>query len=351
LLDAARRGDEGAYAELIEPHRGELHAHCYRMLASVHDAGDAVQEAMVRAWKGLARFENRSSVRTWLFKIATNTALDAARGRARRELPLDRSAPAVPADDLGSPLHETRWLEPYPDQLPGASDGPASPEARYEVRESLELSFVAALQHLPPQQRAVLIIRQVLGFSALETAELLDTTVPAVNSALQRARATTATLLPDRSQGRTLAALGDDRVRDLAGRYADAIERSDIDGLCAMLTEDATWSMPPDPEWYRGLPDIAAFHIESVAPECWRHRPARANGQLAVGGYMYDPGLDSYVATVLDVLTLRGDRIAAVTAFFTTAQLQQMGPEETWSIAPVEFARFGLPETLPAESG
>jgi RNA polymerase sigma-70 factor (ECF subfamily) len=183
------------------------------------------------------------------------------------------------------------------------------------VRESLELSLVAALQHLPPQQRAVLIIRQVLGFSALETAELLDTTVPAVNSALQRARATTATLLPDRSQGRTLAALGDDRVRDLAGRYADAIERSDIDGLCAMLTEDATWSMPPDPEWYRGLPDIADFHIESVAPERWRHWPARANGQLAVGGYMYDPGLDSYVATVLGVLHppgrphRRGDRV------------------------------------------
>jgi RNA polymerase sigma-70 factor, ECF subfamily len=339
LLDAARRGDEHAYDELVEPHRPELHAHCYRMLASVHDADDAVQEALVRAWKGLARFEGRSSVRTWLFRIATNAALDTVRGRGRRELPVELLA-------TGRPLHETKWLEPYPDQTLGAGAPPASPEARYETRESLELSFVAALQYLTADQRAVLILREVVGFSASETAEALDTTVPAVNSSLQRARKAAAGRIPDRNQQLTLRTLGEDGVRVLAERYADAIERSDIDELCSMLTQDATWAMPPDATYYRGQAEIAAFLARDVSRERWRHLTSQANGQLAVGCYTFVEEQSCFVASVLDVLTLDDDRIASVTAFFTTSQLKRMGHGDD-AVGAVEFSRYGLPETLP----
>ena len=188
LLKAAREGDEGAYGSLVEPHRGELHAHCYRMLGSVHDAEDALQEAMLRAWRGLPRFEGRSSLRSWLYKIATNTCLDAIARRPKRMLPLDHGPAADPDDGPGEPLVESVWVEPYPDELLGVEDGPAAPEARYERREGVELAFIAALQHLPANQRAVLILREVLGFSAQEVADSLETSVPSVNSALQRAR-------------------------------------------------------------------------------------------------------------------------------------------------------------------
>jgi len=349
LLNAARRGDEDAYRELVESHRAELHAHCYRMLASVHDADDAVQEALVRAWKGLSRFESRSSVRTWLFRIATNTALDAAHGRARRELPVSLFPAAGPGEGPGDPLHETPWMEPYPDQLLGASETLASPEARYESRESLELSFVAALQHLTAQQRAVLIIRDVLGFSAIETAELLDTTVPAVNSLLQRARGAAATRLPERSQQDSLRAMGDERIRELAERYAAAIAHNDVDGLCSMLTADATWSMPPHPHWFSGRSAIAEFLANDVASERWRHRTSHANGQLAVGCYTFDADRGCFLGSVLDVLTVEGSQIASVTAFFTTELLQKMGYDGAQFVGAVEFARFGLPATLPVQ--
>jgi RNA polymerase sigma-70 factor (ECF subfamily) len=195
------------------------------------------------------------------------------------------------------------------------------------------LAFVAALQHLTGHQRAVLIIREVLGFSAVETADLLDTSVPAVNSVLQRARATAGARLPERSQQDALRQLGDVHVQDLAARYADAIQRSDIEGLCSMLADDATWSMPPAPNWYRGIPAIARFHTDFVASERWRHRTTPANGQLAVGCYTFNSAERCYVGGVLDVLTLTGDRIAAVTAFIGA-----------------DFSSFGLPHSLPVES-
>jgi RNA polymerase sigma-70 factor (ECF subfamily) len=198
LLAAARAGDEGAYRHFVEAHRAELHAHCYRMLGSVHDAEDALQEALVRAWRGVGRFEGRSSVRTWLYRITTNACLDVVARRPKRVLPLDYGPAAGPHEGPGAPLVESVWIEPYPDERLGLEDGFAAPEARYEQRESVELAFIAALQLLPARQRAALILREVLGFSSREVADLLETTVAAVNSALQRARKT----LDERSPSR-----------------------------------------------------------------------------------------------------------------------------------------------------
>src|SRR5207248_11002561 len=185
LLDAAKAGDEGAFARLVEPYRAQLHAHCYRMLGSVHDAEDALQEALLRAWRGLSRFEGRSSLRSWLYTIATNTCLSAIERRPKRVLPIDYGPATDPHVAPGEPIVESVWLEPYPDETLGLEDGYAAPEASYEQREGVELAFVAALQHLPANQRAVLILREVLGFSAKEVAETLQTTVASVNSALQ----------------------------------------------------------------------------------------------------------------------------------------------------------------------
>src|ERR671930_1582070 len=252
LPAAARRGDEDAYARLLAPYRSELHAHCYRMLGSVHDAEDALQDASLRAWRGLQRFEGRSSLRSWLYTIATNTCLNAIARRPKRVLPIDYGPATDPSDGLGMPLVETVWIEPYPDETLGVEDGFAAPEARFEQRESLELAFVAALQLLPATQRAVLILREVLGFSAKEVADTLETTVASVNSALQRARKTIDDKLPERSQQATLRALDDDEVRVLVERYVDAWERNDVDAVVAMLTEDATFAMPPNLAWFRG---------------------------------------------------------------------------------------------------
>jgi RNA polymerase sigma-70 factor, ECF subfamily len=329
LLDAARGGDHNAYRELVEPHRAELHAHCYRMLGSVHDAEDALQEALLRAWRGLARFEGRSSTRSWLYKIATNTSLRLMERRPKRVLPADHR-PASDGDvEPGEPLVESAWVEPYPDEQ--IADGRATPDARYEQREGVELAFIAALQHLPARQRAVLILREVLGFSAQEAAETLDTTVPSVNSALQRARRTLDERLPDRSQQSTLRELGDERMRGLVEGYMDALERADVDAVLALLTEDAAWSMPPMSTWYRGHEALATFLRNGPFNVAWRHLPAGANGQLAVGCYLLDEDSGTYEGYVLDVLTLRGDRIAEVTAF----------------IGPDVLPRFGLPARLP----
>src|SRR5437764_4896777 len=227
LLKAARGGDETAYNRLVEPHRGELHAHCYRMLGSVHDAEDALQETLLRAWRGLAKFEGRSSLRSWLYTIATNTSLNAIEKRPKRVLPIDYGPAADPHGGPGEPLLESIWVEPYPDERLGLGDGLAGPEARYEQREAVELAFIAALQHLPANQRAVLILREVLGFSAEETAEALETTPASVNSALQRARATIEDRLPDQTQQATRRELGDERLRELVDRYVQAWERAD----------------------------------------------------------------------------------------------------------------------------
>jgi RNA polymerase sigma-70 factor, ECF subfamily len=335
LLAAAREGDEDAYRQLVEPRRAELHAHCYRMLGSVHDAEDSLQEALLRAWRALPRFQDRSSLRTWLYRISTNTCLDVIARRPKRVLPIDYGPAADPHDSPGEPLVESVWVEPYP----------IAPEASYELRESVELAFVAALQHLPPNQRATLILREVLGFSAQEVADALGTSVASVNSALQRARKTIDERLPDQSQQATLRALGDDGIRELVERYADALERGDVDAVVALLAEDATWSMPPCPVWYRGEA-LATFLAEYPGRERWRHLPAQANGQLAVGCYMWDGERRDFHAAVLDVLTLRGDRIAAVTAFLAPWVFRRFG-DVPGHMTPDAFARFGLPETFP----
>jgi RNA polymerase sigma-70 factor (ECF subfamily) len=346
-LERARSGSDAAYQELVEVYRAELHAHCYRILGSVQDAEDALQDALLRAWRGLAGFEGRSSLRSWLYKITTNAALDVAQRRSRRELPMAHGPAAGPGEGPGAALLESVWVEPYPDQAFGVTSGFASPEARYERRESLELAFVAALQYLPPLQRAVLILREVLGFSNQETAGLLDTTVPAVQSALQRGRAAARDRIPARSQQATLRTLGDQRLRELAGRYCDAVERADVGALVGMLTEDATWAMPPILTWYRGRPAIAAFLRDYAYNESWRQVATRANGQLAVGRYTFDARQRRWVASVFDVLTLDGDHIAEVTGFVTAELLSRWGTEDDRFVGATAFPRFGLPAVLP----
>jgi RNA polymerase sigma-70 factor (ECF subfamily) len=355
LLEAARGGDETAYGRLVEQHRAELHAHCYRMLGSVHDAEDALQDALLRAWRGLARFEGRSSLRSWLYTIATNACLDAIARRPKRVLPIDYGPAADPHDAPGEPLVESVWVEPYPDVTLGLQDGFAAPEARYELRESVELAFIAALQHLPPNQRAALILREVLGFSAREVAEALDTTVASVNSALQRARRTIDERLPDRSQQATLRALGDERLSDMVESYMDAMQRGDIDAVVAMLTEDAAWSMPPLASWYGGLEEISVFLARGPLSGDWRwrHLPTRVNGQAAVGVYSWDAEQQAHLPFALDVLTLDGARIREITAFVTrTTEVSEPGDFARWpeqALDPAtatDFERFGLPARL-----
>ena len=332
LLDAARRGDEAAFARLVEPHRGELHAHCYRMLGSVHDAEDATQDALLRAWRGLARFEGRSALRTWLYTIATNACLKAIERRPRLVLPIDYGPATDPHDGPAEPLVESVWVEPYPDERLGLGDGLAGPEARYEQRESVELAFIAALQHLPARQRAVLILREVLGFSGQEVAEVLETTPASVYSALQRAHKSVAQRLPERSQQATLRALGDEALREIVEAFVAAWERGDVGALAAMLAEEATIAMPPMPTWYRGRDAVAAFLARyPLAPTMrWRVVRARASGQLAFGFYLFDDEQRSFLAHSVNVLTLDGTSIADLTAFLT----------------PELFEHFGLPDAM-----
>ena len=330
LLTAARNGDEDAYRRLVEPRHAELHAHCYRMLGSVHDAEDALQEALLRAWRGLERFEGRSSLRSWLYRIATNTCLDSV--QRKRVLPIDFSPGAATGDSPCEPPMEAFWVEPYPDA-----------ELAYEERESVELAFIAALQHLPAQQRAVLILREVLGFSAAEVAETLETTVASVNSALQRARKAVDEKMPDQSQQATLRALGDENVTALVERYMEALGSGDIDAVVELLTEDATWSMPPCPGWFGGTETVRTFLEQYPGQERWRHLRAAANGQVAVGCYMWDG--TQYAAAVLDVLSLRDDRINAVTAFLAPWVFARFGDVDG-GMTPEAFARFGLPAAL-----
>jgi RNA polymerase sigma-70 factor, ECF subfamily len=356
LLGAARGGDEEAYRLLLEPHRGELHAHCYRMLGSVHDAEDAVQDVLLRAWRGLSRFEGRSSLRSWLYTIATNASLNMIARRPKRVLPIDYGPPTDPHDAPGEPLVESVWVEPYPDVRLGVEDGFAAPEARYEQRESVELAFVAALQHLPATQRAVLILREVLGFSAREVADSLETTVASVNSALQRARKTVDERLPEQSQQATLRALGDQGVSELVEAYVDAWEQGDVETVVAMLTEDATFAMPPLRTWYQGRDGIALFLAGWPLSGEWRwnHVRARSNGQEALAFYAWDAEEGSYLPFALNVLTLRGAQISDVTAFvMRTTQVPDDDSFARWPEQPADpaklttiFEHFGLPGRL-----
>jgi len=356
LLDAARRGDERAYAELVDRYRGELHAHCYRMLGSVHDAEDAMQETMLRAWRGIARFEGRSSLRSWLYTIATNTSLNLIEKRPKRALPVDLGPSYDPTEGPRDPLIESVWIEPYPDEKLGLEDGLASPEAKYEQREGVELAFIAALQHLPANQRAVLILREVLGYSAKETADALETTTASVNSALQRARATVSDRLPEQSQQETLRALGDERVREIVDQYVDAWERADVDAVVGMLTEDAAFTMPPLRSWFGGHADIETFLRLSPLSGDWRWKPlpVTANGQPALAYYSWDDGEGAYLPFALNVLTLRGDKIAEIDAFITRTgenpdpEVLQRMPEQRFDerALAAAFKNFGLPDRL-----
>jgi RNA polymerase sigma-70 factor (ECF subfamily) len=356
LLHAARKGDEGAYRALVELHRSELHAHCYRMLGSVHDAEDALQDALLRAWRALPRFEGRSSTRSWLYKIATNTCLDVIGRRPKRVLPIDYGPATDPHTGPGEPVVESVWVEPYPDE--SLEDGFAAPDARYELRESVELAFIAALQHLPALQRAALILREVLGFSAKEVAETLDTSVPAINSALQRARATIEAKLPEQSQQATLRQLGDDELGALVDSYVDAWERNDVEAVVALLTEDAAIAMPPLASWYGGRESFARFLTAWPMSGAWRWRAVRshANGQPALGFYTWDEAAGRFLPFALNVLSLRGDRIKDVVAFVVrTLDVPDPAAFERWVEQPADetrlesvFERFGLPAALPA---
>jgi RNA polymerase sigma-70 factor (ECF subfamily) len=356
LLEAARRGDEDAYGRLVEPYRSELHAHCYRMLGSVHDSEDALQDSLLRAWRGLAGFEGRSSLRSWLYTIATNACLNLIARRPKRVLPVDYGPAADPHDGPGEPVVESVWVEPYPDERLGLEDGFAAPEARYELRESVELAFVAALQHLPPNQRAVLILREVLGFSAREVADSLETTVASVNSALQRARTAVDQRLPEQSQQATLRSLGDGALRDVVDRYVEAWERGDVAAVVGMLTEDATFAMPPLRTWFGGREAIAIFLAGWPLSGNWRWRHVRAyaNGQPALAFYSWDAEEGSYMPFALNVLTIRGELISDVTAFVArSTPLPEREVYARWPEQPADptrlvatFERFGLPERL-----
>jgi RNA polymerase sigma-70 factor (ECF subfamily) len=344
LIRSAKDGDDVAFRSLVEQRRAELHAHCYRILASADDADDAVQDTLLRAWRALPQFESRSSLRTWLFKIASNAALDIALRRTRRELPIEFGPPSGSGKPLGGPITEIAWIGPYAE--PDAT-WQSHPDSSYATRESIELAYVAALQHLPAHQRAVFLLREVLGFRAAETAEILDTSVAAVNSSLQRARAGLSGRIPKVTQAVELQSVGDVALAELAARYARAIEEADIDGLLSLLTDDISWSMPPITSWYRGREEVAEFLVGYVFPERWRHLTTRANGQLAVAGYLFDPAEKSFLPGALDVLELRDGRVAAVTGFLTYAALTPL-ERETHTVPSRLFDRFGLPESLPA---
>ena len=326
----ASRSDNTALVgqpEALEDYRRELTGYCYRMLGSGFEADDAVQETMLRAWRSSGQFEGRSSVRSWLYRIATNVCLDMLRGRQRRARPMELGPPSAPDEAfLGQILPENMWVSPIADErvLPAGAD----PAEIVEARDAVRLAFVTALQHLPPKQRATLILCEVLRFQATEVAELLGTTVPAVNSALQRARATLAAVPADqRAEG-----VPEDHA-ELLNRYVDAFERYDMSALVGLLHEDALQSMPPFAMWVRGAADIATWMVQPGPSACRDSRliPVRANGCPAFGQYKPDPG-GGRAPWALQVLEISGDRIARMTMFLDTAAL---------------FPAFGLPAHLP----
>jgi RNA polymerase sigma-70 factor, ECF subfamily len=329
-LRLARLGDDDAFRALTDPFRRELHVHCYRILGSVQDAEDMVQETLLAAWRGLEHYEERDSLRAWLYRIATNRCLNALRDSRRRP----REAPQLPFEvpeptRRGEPL----WLEPYPDALlEGLAETAPGPEARYETKEAVTLAFVAALQHLPPRQRAVLVLRDVLGFHAAEVAAMLESSEGSVNSALQRARAALETRLPADRERPPLTR--SPRARKLAARFADAIESGDVDGMVSLLTDDALLTMPPLPLEYQGHEAIAGFlsYREEARGTPLRVVATWANTQPAFGCYTPDAQTGIASPAGLFVLTLEGDAAAAM----------------TWFADISLFERFGLPRTVRA---
>ena len=327
-ISRARAGDEAAFRELTDPHQRELQLHIYRIVGSAQDAEDLLQETLLAAWRGLGQFEERASVRAWLYRIATNRSLDALRASRRR--PQEQRMSQMPEPTRWS---EPLWLEPYPELLlEGIPDQAPGPEARYETREAIALAFIVGLQHLPPQQRAVLVLRDVLGYRAGEVAEMLETTEAAVNSLLSRARAAFESRLPATERER--APLPSSKLeREVVGHFAEAVESGDVDAMVAVLTDDAWLTMPPLPHAYQGRGAIGAFlrGAEERRGAPLRLVAARANGQPAFGCYVAAPETDVARAFSLLVLTLEGERISAI----------------TWFADSSVFPRFGLPRMLP----
>jgi len=311
--------------EELEPFRRELTGYCYRMLGSGFEAEDAVQETMVRAWTHLESFEQRASLRSWLYRIATNVCLDMLRSRQRRAQPMEMGPSSTADTQLGAPLPEQVWIQPVAESRVLPPD--ADPANLVEARETIRLAFVAALQHLPPRQRAVLILREVLRWSAAEVAELLDTSVASVNSALQRARAT----LAERSRDEAVADVASEH-EDLLARYLDAFERYDVSSLVTLLHQDATFTMPPFSLWLRGPDQVEAWMLgQGIVCKDARLLATRANGCPAVALYHPSPDGKAQLPWAIQVLEVDGDRIAAVHNFLT----------------PALFPLFGLPERLP----
>ena len=330
-LAAAKRGDEDAFGRLVAPYRNELRAHAYRMLGSVADAEDALQEALLGAWRGLDRFEGRSSLRSWLYTITTNAALKAIRKRPQRVLPYDQGPPADPLQPHGEPLVESTWIEPIPDDLVFVADEGAGPEARAEQREGVELAFIAALQHLPPRQRAALILRDVLDFSAREAAEVLETTPVSIDSALQRAHKTVEERLPERSEETPHRSLVDAELRRIVDDYMEAFEAADVPAVAALLADDCALSMPPLPEWYAGREAVAAYYGKiGLDQRPRRLLPTRANGQPAAAHYIWNAEAEIFVPHAIHAIGVREDKIDSITVF----------------TMPAAFARFGLPERI-----
>jgi RNA polymerase sigma-70 factor (ECF subfamily) len=322
-LARARAGDEEAFRELTDPHRRELQVHCYRILGSLQDAEDLVQETLLAAWRGLEAFEGRASVRSWLYRIATNRCLNALRARSRRPQELQAMDDAPPPTRRTDPI----WLEPYPDTLlEHIADHAPGPAARYEARETIELAFIVALQRLPPGQRAAFVLRDVLGFRTAEVAEMLDTGEAAVKGALQRARASLDARLPAPDRDRAPQP-NSARERELVGRFADAVQGGDIDEVVALLTDDALLTMPPQPLEYQGHEAIGAFlrHRAEVRGAALRVVPTRANTQPALGCYLPDPQAAIARPWGLIVLTLEGDAVAGITWFADTAVFRSLG--------------------------
>jgi RNA polymerase sigma-70 factor (ECF subfamily) len=324
-LDRARAGDEAAFAVLCEPYRRELQVHCYRILGSIQDAEDLLQETLLAAWRGIDQFEGRSSLRTWLYRIATNRCLNALRASNRR--PPDARTDLSQPTRVGEPL----WLEPYPDalldELPDTAPGPA---ARYERKESVALAFVTGLQHLPPRQRAALVLRDVLSFPSAEIAEMLETSEASVNSALQRARATLDQRRPASRERAPLPASA--RERELLARFAETFEQGDVPALLELLTDDALLTMPPQPLEWQGREAIGAFLIERFGAHTGRRArlvPTRANGQPAFGHYVDDAQAPIGRFYGILVLDFDGDRIAGLTRFGDTAILPYFGLPRT----------------------
>ncbi|MGH7910930.1 MAG: RNA polymerase subunit sigma-70 [Candidatus Dormibacteraceae bacterium] len=321
----AAPSSQDAFTEQVAPLRAELRAHCYRMLGTVDEADDALQEALLRAWRGWSGFAGRGSLRSWLYTVATRSCLDAIEQRGRRWLPIDLgpASAGVVAEDTAR--DDVRWLGPFPGG--DLATGQIDPQARYEQREAVELAFVAALQHLTGNQRAALLLFEVAGLSAAEVATVMGASVASANSALQRARRAVAARVPERARMETVRQHGDARLAEMVGRFCLAMERGDVDRLVSLLTEDATWSMPPLPHWYRGKATVADFAARVPLGSCgsWRALAITANAGPAAALYLRPPGASRFAAWSINVLSVEGRGLRDITSFLGSHHFPAFG--------------------------